>query len=253
MELKLNQSRLKIKDQFKTRADSFDGSARWVADKGLLDIHNKIAGVSRGELILELCCGTGVVGERLLFSGAKVIGLDISLSMLEKAAARLSSCVNGQAEHLPFSDNLFDILICRQAFHFLDTKQVMQEMSRVVKKGTGRIIISQIVPFGEKDSDWLYQIHRKKQPLLRNFLREQDLKNLLKESGCLDITSRDYYVEEPINNWLKDTYFSQEKIDDIKKMFLNAPLEYRTLHRTKVIDNDVFDTMRWVIIKGRKQ
>jgi hypothetical protein len=36
-------------------------------------------------------------------------------------------------------------------------------------------------------------------------------------------------------------------------MFLNAPLEYKMLHHTKIIDGEIFDAMRWIIISGRKK
>lgn len=241
----------KVKDQFKARAGSFEASARWVKDKDLLGIHQELAGTSKDNLILEVCCGTGVVGKSLFCQGSKITGLDISLSMLEKAKNKLQFCVNGNAEQIPFLDEIFDIVVCRQAFHFLDTKQIVKEMLRVLKRG-GKIIISQIVPFGQEDADWLRRIHRKKQPLLKNFLREQDLKDLLKETGCADIVSREHVIEESISNWLKDTYFSKTKIDGIKEMFLNAPKEYKEFHKVKVVGNDIFDRMKWVVIRGRK-
>lgn len=247
----MGKDRCKIKDQFKARADSFETSARWVKDKDLLDIHQKLAGTSKDNLILEVCCGTGVVGKSLFCQGSKIAGLDISLAMLEKARNKLQFCVNGNAQQLPFLDEIFDIVVCRQAFHFLDTKQVIKEMLRVLKRG-GKIIISQIVPFGRQDTDWLRRIHRKKQPLLKNFLVKQDLKNLLKVAGCSEIVLREHIVEEPIADWLKDTYFSKSKIDEIKEMFLNAPKKYKELHRVRVVGKNIFDTMKWVVVRGRK-
>lgn len=241
----------KIKDQFKARADSFEASARWVKDKDLLNIHQKLAGPSKDNLILEVCCGTGVVGETLICQGSKITGLDISLSMLEKARNKLQFCVNGNAEQIPFLGEIFDIVVSRQAFHFLDTKQVVKEMFRILKRG-GKIIISQIVPFGRQDADWLRKIHRKKQPLLKNFLSRQDLKNLLKDAGCADIVLREHVIEEPIDEWLKDTFFSKTKIDEIKEMFLNAPKEYKELHKVRIVGNNIFDSMKWVVAKGRK-
>jgi DNA gyrase subunit B len=242
----------KIKDQFVRRADTFESSACWVKDKELLDIHADLAGIHKGESALEVCCGTGVVGQRLALAGAKVTGFDISLSMLKHATQKLRFCVNARAEHFPFGDNIFDVVICRQAFHFLDIPLVVKEMRRVVKPSTGRIVISQIVPFGQEDGDWLFQIHRKKQPLLKNFLHEEQLKDLLKNAGCQDIVSRRHYVEEPINNWLKDTFFPQIEIDKIKNMFINAPSGYKQSHKIRCAGGDVFDTMRWVVIRGKK-
>lgn len=241
-----------IKDQFRLRAEAFDKSARWVRDEGLLDIHQRLAKAYNGNLVLDACCGTGIVGERLSYNGSMVVGLDISLSMLHKAKRKLSFCVNAEVEQFPFLDNIFDIVVCRQAFHFLDTKQVIKEMFRVTKPDGGRIIISQIVPFGEEDSAWLYQIHRKKQPLLKNFLYENDLKYMLKDSGYANIASYECCIEESINDWLNDPCIPQATADEIKKMFLNAPSKYKALHHTKIINGEIFDTMRWVIVKGIK-
>jgi len=242
----------KLKNQFKLRAESFDNSACWVRNKKLIDIHQKLAQVSNNSLVLDVCCGTGIVGENLLCNGSKAIGLDISLSMLKKAKERLSLCINGEAEHLPFLNNVFDVVICRQAFHFLDITKVMKELFRVTKSGGGKIIISQIVPFSEEDSPWLHKIHRKKQLLLKNFLKEKDFKLFLKNLGCVDITTLQCCIEEPINSWLKDTFFSKKEIEDIKNMFLHAPLKYKILHCTREKSGKVFDTMRWVVTKGIK-
>lgn len=241
----------KLKEQFKARGAAFDNSARWVTDKVLLDMHQELAEASSDDLILEVCCGTGIVGQNLSQAGAKVVGLDLSPVMLKQASRRLFSCINGQAEHLPFVGNTFDIIVCRQAFHFLDTKQVLSEMSRITKPG-GKVIISQTVPFGKEDREWLYKIHLRKQPLLKNFFTEEDLRSLLEEEGYTGIVLREYCIEEQINNWLVDTYFSKKEIDEIKKLFVNAPESYKALHRVRVIGEEIFDTMRWVVIRGQK-
>lgn len=241
----------KIKDQFKARAGSFEFSARWVKDKGLLGIHQELAGTLKDSFVLEVCCGTGIVGKSLFCQGAKITGLDISLPMLEKAKEKLQFCVNGNAQQLPFLDGIFDIVVCRQALHFLDTEHAVKEMFRVLKR-SGKIIISQIVPFGRQDADWLHKIHCKKQPLLKNFLRKQNLKGLLRAAGCSGIVLREHTIEESIDDWLKDTYFSKKKINEIKEMFLNAPGEYKRLHRVRIVGNNIFDTMKWVIARGRK-
>jgi len=243
-----------IKDQFKLRAPTFDNSARWVTDERLLDIHRKLAEISNGDLILDVCCGTGIVGKRLSRTTATtVVGLDISPYMLCKAKEKgLKFCINGQTERLPFLDDIFDVVVCRQAFHFLVIERVIKEIFRVTKRGNGRIIISQIVPFGKEDSRWLYKIHRKKQPLLKGFLTENKIKGLLRNAGCVDIVSQEYLLEEPIDDWLKDAHLPKNGIEEVKKMFLHAPPAYKILHRTKVVGGKIFDTMRWVVIKGKK-
>ena len=49
--------------------------------------------------------------------------------------------VQGDAEQLPFSDNSFDIVISRLAFHhFSNPKRCFSEMTRVVKTG-GKLVV----------------------------------------------------------------------------------------------------------------
>ncbi len=248
----MDKFRCRLREQFQQRANFFEASANWVKNENLLNIHKELAGSDRQNLILDSCCGTGVVGHSLLHNGSKVIGLDISLPMLKKARERLHFCINGDIEHFPFLDGIFDVVICRQAFHFFDINQAMKELYRITRPKGGKIIISQIVPFGKEDSDWLQKIHKKKQLLLKNFLCEADLKTLLCNFGCVDIVSQHCCVEESVNNWLKDTFFPPEAIKDIKDMFLNAPPEYKNSHRVKIVNGDVIDTMKWVIIRGTK-
>lgn len=241
-----------LKKQFKNRARTFDRSARWVKDPGLLDIHRKLAKILPGETVLEACCGTGIVGADLCKSGNTAIGLDLSLDMLGFAGKRLDHCVNAQTEHLPFADNTFDVAACRQAMHFLDMKRFFFELFRVVKPGTGRVIISQIVPFGEKDKAWVRRIHQKKQNMLRNFVCEQDILDGLKRAGFKKIERREYTIEEPINPWLTDTFFPPKKIEELKGMFINAPAQYKELHRVRCVKGAIYETMRWIIALGRK-
>jgi ubiquinone/menaquinone biosynthesis C-methylase UbiE len=222
-----------------------------VADRTLLSIHHSLAEASSGEFLLDLCCGTAAVGRLFLNEGVTVVGVDISLSMLSKAEGRLSYCVNASAQALPFGDELFDVVICRQSFHLLNLKKAMREMFRVAKPGA-RLVVSQIVPFGEGDGDWLYRIHREKQPALKNFLYDEDIRRLLGEAGCRDIITKDYYLEESVDNWLSEPFFSSRTRDRIRELFLRAPAKYKRLHNTRVLSGQIFDTMRWYLARGIK-
>src|SRR3989304_6604209 len=65
-----------------------------------------------GESILDAGCGTGVFTLDFLAAGARVVGLDISMPMLElanrKTAGYPFSALRGDMEQLPFKDNSFD-------------------------------------------------------------------------------------------------------------------------------------------------
>jgi ubiquinone/menaquinone biosynthesis C-methylase UbiE len=109
------------------------------------------AGVSAGERVLDIGCGTGIVArtaaQRVAESGS-VVGVDNSPGMLEvarSASAGVHSSIEwreGAAEDLPVARNSFDAVLCQQAFQFFsDRQKALEEMQRVLSPG-GRAAFS---------------------------------------------------------------------------------------------------------------
>ena len=108
----------------------------------------KFAHVQPGERVLDVACGTGVVAVTAARLGAKVSGLDLTPSLLERARenARIAGVevdfVEGDAEALPYPDNSFDVVLSQYGHMFAPRPAVaVKEMLRVLKSG-GRIAFS---------------------------------------------------------------------------------------------------------------
>lgn len=80
--------------------------------------------------ILDVGCGTG----RFLkpFSVANVVGFDLSFNMLRKAK-NIAPLVRGDAEHLPFKDESFDVAHSAGLTGVLRSRKILEEMARVVR------------------------------------------------------------------------------------------------------------------------
>jgi demethylmenaquinone methyltransferase / 2-methoxy-6-polyprenyl-1,4-benzoquinol methylase len=102
-----------------------------------------------GQRVLDVATGTGMVAAALVRRyGCRVVGLDQSADMLERAEARLQGdphlgrrieLVRGQAESLPFADAEFDHLTFTYLLRYVDDPATtLRELARVVKPG-GRI------------------------------------------------------------------------------------------------------------------
>ena len=89
--------------------------------------------------ILDCACGTGKSTEPLLETKLNVIGIDHDPLMIGEATkqAQLKHLTIdyrvADAEHLPFSDNHFDVVTIGTAFHFFVNDAAMSEIKRVLK------------------------------------------------------------------------------------------------------------------------
>jgi arsenite methyltransferase len=108
-----------------------------------------------GNAVLDIGCGAGVdslVAAHLVGPGGRVVGLDVTAAMVERARTSLARLglahVNfqvGEAEALPFPDNDFDAVISNGVFNLtLDKKKALHEAHRVLKPG-GRLMLADMV------------------------------------------------------------------------------------------------------------
>jgi len=104
-----------------------------------------------GERVLDVACGTGIVARSVVprvGSQGTVIGLDVSPDMIAMArttAERDHLAIEwhtSPAEHLPFPDEYFDLILCQFGLMFFaDRHAALTEMYRVLKTG-GRVVLS---------------------------------------------------------------------------------------------------------------
>ena len=101
--------------------------------------------VSSGDAVLDVACGTGIAARAAAkVAGAKgrVVGSDINTAMLQIAAEVSRSLADGiewqeaSALDLPYSDGVFDSVICQQGVQFFpDPAFGLREMARVARDG----------------------------------------------------------------------------------------------------------------------
>lgn len=95
------------------------------------------AGVTAGDRVLDVACGTGVVARAAaaqVGETGRVVGVDRSQAMLD-VASRLSPHVEfrlGDAERLPFEAAVFDAVLCQASLMFFPhADAALAEMARV--------------------------------------------------------------------------------------------------------------------------
>lgn len=91
--------------------------------------------------LLDVACGTGIVTRRLAAAeGLAVTGVDLTLAMARRAAARLpGSILLADARRLPFRDGAFDAVSSVWLLHLAatpgDVRTLVGECARVLRPG----------------------------------------------------------------------------------------------------------------------
>lgn len=100
------------------------------------------ARIAKGQKVLDVGCGTGVVAVTAAGLGAEVTGLDLTPALIERAhenaslAGRDVGFVVGDAEALPFPDASFDVVVSQFGHMFAPRAEVaLAEMTRVLRPG----------------------------------------------------------------------------------------------------------------------
>src|SRR5262245_6727146 len=99
-----------------------------------------------GETIVDVGTGTGTLARGFALRGAKVIGIDPDVRLLDQARrldAAASATVEykiGWAEAIPLPDGVADVVSAGQCWHWFDGKKAALEFSRITKSHASVVV-----------------------------------------------------------------------------------------------------------------
>jgi len=191
------------------------------------------AELKKGESVLDLGSGAGIdcfLAANKVGENGKVIGVDMTPPMIDTARknAIIGDYKNvefrlGEIENLPVADNSIDVIISNCVINLSpDKSRVFKEAYRVLKPG-GRIIVSDIVLFGDLP-DSLRNDPDAYAGCISGASKKDEYLNIIKESG---FQGKEVIEENPVEipaqvfDASKGEYVNIEDLPKEKLNFLN--------------------------------
>jgi SAM-dependent methyltransferase len=109
----------------------------------------------KGQRVLDLGTGTGVLPRNMYKYGADWIGIDISDDQIEKArelsAGKNIEYYSVSTEELDFKDNTFDVITACQCFFYFAHERIASNLYRMLKPGGHLLVLYMAwLPFEDK-------------------------------------------------------------------------------------------------------
>jgi|SRR5579884_546705 len=168
------------------------------------EVAERIAsGLTDGAHILEVAPGPGFLAiEVAKFGRFQVAGLDISKTFVQIAsenAAKAGVAVTfyqGDAAAMPFSADVFDLIVCMAAFkNFTEPVQALNEMYRVLNNG-GRALIIDLRP-DVSDEAIVAEVKKMKLSWFSSLMTKLTFKHMLRKRAYSREQLRDMISQTP--------------------------------------------------------
>lgn len=209
--------------------DEYDHLEGYVAEADLglgCGLPTEFAGIKRGDTVVDLGSGAGndvFVARAIVGNEGKVIGLDMTEEMIEKANINKSKLGYqnvefhlGDIEQMPFENNIADVVVSNCVLNLVPDKQkAFSEIHRVLKPGAhfcvSDIVVKGELPAGLKKSAEMYA------GCVAGALEQDEYLEIITETGFKNVEIKKTKVIELPDDVLRN-YLNE---DELKKFRQN--------------------------------
>jgi SAM-dependent methyltransferase len=235
---------------FQVRAGSYDQQTQWRMSLPLLECFAALIPEGEGPVV-DLGCGTGIIGEVAAARGWHVTGVDLAPKMLEQARHRLNAIAIANVLCLPFPDGGFRGALMRQVFHYVDDYTACLEVARSVCDD-GFFVVGDIV-VGEDEQEWWTRLKALVQPLRCRVYTSQSHADLLRRGGWRIESRRTCIVRriDPLEVFLQHVHDYPARVAEVEYLLQQAATGPNGID-LEVGEDEVAYNQCWQILRGRR-
>lgn len=181
-----------------------------------IDSYLDCAGVQKGWKALDIASGDGIVASRLSKKGCAVKAADMWPALLFQKIENVSYVVE-DAEEMKYKRQ-FNIVTCRNAFHYFPNPLAVLRNIRKALRGRGRLLLMEPV-VTEESRSFLRTVFEKKAPF-RTFYTDEELVNMVTSEG-FEVKKK---ITEDYTNWVRSDH--EERAEGVKTLYKNGILYF---------------------------
>lgn len=249
-----------VQAQFGRQASWYTVSDVHRASPGLAELLNFAAPFS-GARALDIATGTGFTALAVAPTCRRVIGLDLTLGMVrearrlarERGVSNVQFCL-GDAEAVPFRDQVFEMVTCRFAsHHFPHLARAFAEMARVVMPGGGVILEDTCAPEARDLAEIMNEWELKRDPSHVANRPPSRLRAMLEECGLSVDVATMTHVPQVFRDWARRAGVSDDDAAALRWSFLNAPAAAQSAFRIENKDGDLSFAWPGIVVRATKK
>ena len=200
----------KVREQFTRQADVY-ARMRHATDTAAFHALIRLTQPQPYHFVLDVACGPGFLTMTFAEYCAQAVGVDATDKFLALARAEAGqrglqnlTFQRGDAEHLPFADGTFDIVVCRAAFHHMPhPERTLAEMKRVAKDDGRLLILDMLASEDPQKAAYHNRIERLCDPSHARALPESEFERLFARTGLQVIIRSKAPLRISVDEWLK--------------------------------------------------
>lgn len=180
-----NKSLKKIAEYYDKRAkvnDSIKAAGQWGSKELVLEICTEICNkikIKKQDKVLEIGCGSGVLGNVVRSLCTLYTGIDISNAMLKKfekdSKGDKINLFQSISSAIPFKDNFFEIIIMNSVTMYLshqELEKTLLEIKRISSKNATIFIGDNVTPSGFYwELSWFQNLNTIEQRIAKSYIR----------------------------------------------------------------------------------
>jgi len=234
-----------VKQTFELRAQNYNNDMKWLDDEKI--IKPMIPATFGNNTALDICCGNGLLAKKLLETGWDVVAGDLSQDMLGKIDFEVR-CQQMDVCDIPYADNAFDLVVCRQGLQYTNMDVAIKSIMRVT---SNEVRLGHVTINCAEDEGFWHDYFSIAAPGRKSVVLPNEIPECVERCGLKIVDCSVVYTNSNMLSTLK--YLDAETRHALARRIIDSSEEFKKKNGITVInEEEILRKRRWEFVVCKK-